>query len=81
MSPHAVAHAFDPFFSERSAGRRTGLGLAIARRFITLHGAEIHLKSQTEGAGRGTTATITLPRWRYARLTQQPPKPRDALAA
>ena len=34
MSPRALQHAFDPFFSEQPAGRRTGLGLTRARRLI-----------------------------------------------
>lgn len=65
MSDHALAHAFDPFFSELPAGRRTGLGLALARRFVGLHGGSVDLASP--GPGRGTTATVTLPGWRYER--------------
>lgn len=65
MSDHALAHAFDPFFSELPAGRRTGLGLALARRFVGLHGGSLDLASL--GPGRGTTATISLPGWRYER--------------
>jgi len=65
MSDHALTHAFDPFFSELPAGRRTGLGLALARRFVGLHGGSLDLASP--GPGRGTTATITLPGWRYER--------------
>lgn len=57
MSPHALRHAFDPFFSEKPAGRRPGLGLALTRRLIALHHGHIVLDSAPE---RGTTATITL---------------------
>lgn len=58
MSPRALQHAFDPFFSEKPAGRRTGLGLTRARRLVELHGGEVWLQSTP---GQGTTATISLP--------------------
>lgn len=59
MSERALQHAFDPFFSEKSAGRRTGLGLTRARTLVEAHGGEIRLRSRP---GEGTTATILLPR-------------------
>lgn len=61
MSPTALEHAFDPFFSELAAGRRPGLGLTRARRYVDLHGGEVTLESTP---GKGTTARIILPEWR-----------------
>jgi signal transduction histidine kinase/HD-like signal output (HDOD) protein len=58
MSARALQHAFDPFFSDKPAGRRTGLGLARARSIVELHAGEITLDSRP---GEGTTATITIP--------------------
>lgn len=67
MSPHALEHATDPFFSELAAGRRTGLGLTRARRYADLHGGELTLQSEP---GKGTVARIILPDWRDARSPQ-----------
>jgi len=39
----SIKHAFDPFFSELGAGRRSGLGLTRARGLIELHKGEIAL--------------------------------------
>jgi signal transduction histidine kinase/HD-like signal output (HDOD) protein len=61
MSPTALSHATDPFFSEKAAGRQTGLGLALAHRLIAACDGEIDLSSRP---GRGTTATVWLPQWR-----------------
>lgn len=61
MSPHALDHAFDPFFSEKPAGRQSGLGLARANRLVELHGGRIELESER---GRGTTARVVLDQWR-----------------
>jgi signal transduction histidine kinase/HD-like signal output (HDOD) protein len=58
MSPRALQHAFDPFFSERPAGRGQGLGLTRARRLVELHEGDITLHSRP---GQGTTATVTIP--------------------
>jgi signal transduction histidine kinase len=61
LSPHALAHAFDPFFSAKPAGRQPGLGLAQARRIIEAHGGQITLEN---GPARGAVAVIRLPHWR-----------------
>ncbi len=58
MSPHAVDHAFDPFFSEKRAGRQPGLGLATARGLVRAHGGEIRLESEQ---GSGTCVRIWVP--------------------
>ena len=60
LSDHALRHAFDPFFSEKPAGRQPGLGLARARRAVDAHGGEVTL---VNAPGGGTTATIWLGDW------------------
>jgi len=70
MSERAIEHAFDPFFSEKEAGRRAGLGLARARRLVDRHGGRIELQSEP---GRGTTARIILEDWRGERQPEQTP--------
>lgn len=57
MSSRALQHAFDPFFSERPAGRGTGLGLTRVRRLVEIHGGEVSIQSKP---GQGTTVTISL---------------------
>ncbi len=61
MSQHALKHAFDPFFSELPAGRRTGLGLTRARRYVDLHGGEVILERRQ---GKGTRARVLIPNWK-----------------
>jgi len=75
MSQHTIAHAFDPFFSERPAGRGTGLGLARARRLVDLHGGELALTSRP---GDGARATIALPDWRARAGTGERPSTQAA---
>lgn len=63
MSEHAAAHATDPFFSEKPAGRQTGLGLALAHRLLGVHGATLEIRSRV---GRGTTVRVCLANWRWS---------------
>lgn len=58
LSARALRHAFDPFFSEKPAGRQRGLGLARARRLVQLMDGQVTLENAAE---RGTLARITLP--------------------
>lgn len=61
MTEHALNHALDPFFSQKPAGRQTGLGLALAHRLIQVQGGTLELASKP---GKGTTVTVSLSHWR-----------------
>ena len=57
-----LPRVFDPYFTTRSSG--TGLGLAIVHKIVEAHGGEVRLESEP---GRGTTATILLPKKRKSK--------------
>jgi signal transduction histidine kinase len=63
ITPDALPHVFERFWQgERRHGRRfggLGLGLALARHFVELHGGTISVAS--EGDGRGATFSVRLP--------------------
>jgi signal transduction histidine kinase len=56
MDASAVEHAFEPYFSTKTAG--SGLGLANARRNIEREGGTLTL---TSAPGEGARVTVTLP--------------------
>lgn len=49
---------FDPFYTTRSVGEGTGLGLTVTRDIIHAHGGNIAIASES---GRGTTVTLRFP--------------------
>lgn len=58
MNGHTLAHAMDPFFSAKPAGRQVGMGLARAKQLIEVHGGRLELRS---APNVGTVASIVLP--------------------
>jgi signal transduction histidine kinase len=56
---------FDPFFSTRSPGQGTGLGLSVAYGIVHGLGGDIRVES---GPGRGTTFRVRLPRRHAAQM-------------
>ena len=55
---NSLEHAFDPFFSQRAAGRRPGLGLTVVRRIAEAHGGTASVHNGSEGGG---CLVVTLP--------------------
>ncbi len=58
MTADVLQKAFDPFYSNRKAGRGRGLGLSRAQRLAEINGGRLWLESDPE---HGTTATLELP--------------------
>jgi putative nucleotidyltransferase with HDIG domain len=58
MDDATLKRAFDPFFSAKRAGRRRGMGLAKALRWVESSGGSIRLESRS---GEGTRAIVLLP--------------------
>ncbi|OIQ33663.1 MAG: hybrid sensor histidine kinase/response regulator [Alphaproteobacteria bacterium MedPE-SWcel] len=61
MSPEVLRHATEPFYSNRSDGSGTGLGLSMVDGFVHQSGGRLTLTSHTEGPDRGTTVTLGFP--------------------
>ncbi len=59
MSAEVLQKATKPFFSDRPAGRRRGMGLAYAYRVLQLNKGSLRLASRQ---GSGTIVTVLLPR-------------------
>jgi CheY-like chemotaxis protein len=79
IAPAFLAHVFDPFSqaAAREAGGGLGLGLAIARQLVLLHGGT--LSAASEGLGRGAQFTVTLPR-SHGRVTNEPSAQSSSIA-
>ena len=59
MDDKTLQRVFTPFFSSQQAGRRRGLGLPRAKRYVENNGGRIWIKSKP---GHGTTVYVQLPR-------------------
>ncbi len=58
MTEELRTHIFDPFYTTKSTGRGTGLGLVVVRQVVREHGGEIEVESER---GKGTRFRLKLP--------------------
>jgi signal transduction histidine kinase len=58
MDAATLARAFTPFYSAQKAGRRRGLGLPKAKRYVENNGGRMWIDSEP---GKGTVVSIQLP--------------------
>jgi signal transduction histidine kinase len=58
IMPDVRVKLFEPFFSTKSAGNGTGMGLSISRRIVVGHGGSIEVESTVD---RGAEFRVRLP--------------------
>jgi iron only hydrogenase large subunit-like protein/nitrogen-specific signal transduction histidine kinase len=77
IAPEARDKVFQPFFTTKSLGRGTGLGLPIAYGIVKMHSGRIWFDSEP---GRGTTFFIEIPKTQsLRRSTLYGDKPQDSV--
>ncbi len=83
IAPEFLPHVFDRFRQGDSTSTRTygglGLGLAIVRHLVELHGGQVHAASP--GRGQGSTFTVQLPISVFPAVAAQEQRPRPATDA
>lgn len=83
LSPDDLGRIFDLYAqvanSQRMAEGGLGVGLALARRIVQLHGGQI--KADSDGPGRGSTFSIRLPLTKGGALSPNGKAPSQALPA
>ena len=49
MPEHLIAHIFEPFFQGQSQAGTAGVGLAVSKQVVDLHGGGMRARNRTEG--------------------------------
>jgi signal transduction histidine kinase len=58
IEPERLSRIFEPYVTGDAAEGGVGLGLAVVRQFVELHGGEVTVESRV---GQGTTFRVLLP--------------------
>ncbi|MEO8574226.1 MAG: ATP-binding protein [Pyrinomonadaceae bacterium] len=58
IGTESAKQVFDPFFTTKTAGKGTGLGLAVCYGIVSAHGGRLELRQNDDG---GATFIVTLP--------------------
>lgn len=58
MPPHMLTSIFDPFYTTKTTGHGTGLGLSVSKGIIEKHGGDISVESEV---GKGTIFYVNIP--------------------
>ncbi len=77
MTPEVIRRAFDPFYTTKSSGQGTGLGLSMIYGFVRQSGGQAHIRSE---ADQGASVSLYLPRHLGSRETaDEPSEPAEIL--
>jgi signal transduction histidine kinase len=54
IAPEQLSKLYDPFFTTKPTGKGTGLGLAVTRQIVDMHGGKIDIRNRDTGGARVT---------------------------
>jgi signal transduction histidine kinase len=61
MTPEVLARVFEPFYTQKRGGGRAGTGLGLSIVHAIIHDHRGTIAAESEGPGRGSRFTISLP--------------------